>query len=174
MKISNIEMLPCPFCGRNDLKIINIESEDVPGSFYAKAVFCMDCHCTGRHNNPIGWCESDLEAIEAWNDRDQRLNSELSKKESIKDEYYINQHMIPKKELKSPRYFFICYTAISSNHQGIKGHLFSSSSDGVFDPSRIIGLATELYKHSNFIITSVFEVSKDEYEIGISDANKDS
>jgi Lar family restriction alleviation protein len=64
------KLLPCPFCGRNDLVIREDKSEDGDSTItYAYYVFCRDCHCHGRNNYPIGWCESEQAAIEAWNDR---------------------------------------------------------------------------------------------------------
>lgn len=62
-------LLPCPFCGRNDLIIHPDYSED-DGRIYAYHVFCRDCHAHGRNNYPIGWCESEDAAVEAWNDRE--------------------------------------------------------------------------------------------------------
>lgn len=69
MPLTEDQLMPCPFCGRSKLKIIDIFSEDEPTHSYAKAVFCTSCHTTGRHHNPIGWAESKQEAMEAWNTR---------------------------------------------------------------------------------------------------------
>jgi len=65
------ELKPCPFCGGADLVFRQDESEDKPVMLYAWHVFCLDCHCHGRNNYPIGWCESKLAASQAWNDRKQ-------------------------------------------------------------------------------------------------------
>lgn len=64
-------LLPCPFCGAHDLKIIGMMSEDEPRREYAKTVMCCRCHAHGRHHDPIGWSESNRAAIESWNDRSQ-------------------------------------------------------------------------------------------------------
>jgi Lar family restriction alleviation protein len=63
------ELLPCPFCGSNDLEIIPDLAKDDNNRIYAYHVFCRDCHARGRNNFPICWCESEQQAIEAWNDR---------------------------------------------------------------------------------------------------------
>jgi Lar family restriction alleviation protein len=69
------ELLPCPFCGGKDLVIREDKSGDEPEDdptdqrTYAYHVFCRGCHAHGRNNYPIGWCESEQAAIEAWNDR---------------------------------------------------------------------------------------------------------
>jgi len=62
-------MEPCPFCGGNDLNITSVHSDDWPVHEIAKAVRCSDCCAKGRHHNPIGWAESEREAVEAWNTR---------------------------------------------------------------------------------------------------------
>lgn len=71
------DLLPCPFCGGTDLVYRQDEAEDEPGHFYAWHVFCRDCHCHGRNNFPIGWCESEQAAAEAWNLRGYRRYSDL-------------------------------------------------------------------------------------------------
>lgn len=63
------DLLPCPFCGGEDLVIHSDISEDAPHREYAKHVFCRRCHCHGRNHYPIGWAECEKAAIEAWNDR---------------------------------------------------------------------------------------------------------
>ena len=65
-------MKPCPFCDRSDLIVHEDVSEDEPKRVYAYHVFCRDCHCHGRNNYRIGWCESPSAAIEAWNDRPEK------------------------------------------------------------------------------------------------------
>lgn len=59
----------CPFCGQKDLSIIPDISEDEEKRIYAYHVYCNTCGCTGRNHYPIGWCETEEEAIEAWNHR---------------------------------------------------------------------------------------------------------
>lgn len=140
------DLIPCPFCGRSDLVIINIKSEDDPWSYYAKAVFCKDCHCTGRHCNPIGWCESDLDAIEIWNTRKsgQRPDIKLSP------------------EVKPPRYFFVCYE-LDLPRGTTKGHLNVRSSNGLFSARETIETIKKMVNGSdNVILTSVFEINKEE------------
>lgn len=61
------QLKPCPFCGGKDLTYHEDTSEDEPTMKYAWHVFCRDCHCHGRNNFPIGWCESKEAAAEAWN-----------------------------------------------------------------------------------------------------------
>lgn len=64
------ELLPCPFCGTSDaLHIFEDKSEDDPNWTIAYHVECGHCGCHGRNNYPIGWCESEQEAREAWNHR---------------------------------------------------------------------------------------------------------
>jgi len=63
-------LLPCPFCQGTDLSIRKDYAEDDPSHSYAMHVFCNDCHAHGRNNYPIGWCESETAAAEAWNDRE--------------------------------------------------------------------------------------------------------
>jgi Lar family restriction alleviation protein len=69
------DLLPCPFCGSIDLKIVGVAAEDDPDFEYARAVMCMVCYARGRHNYPIGWAESDRAASEAWNEREPRPDS---------------------------------------------------------------------------------------------------
>lgn len=64
----NTHLKPCPFCAGSDLKVVELLLDKEVG-FYAKAVFCNDCHCTGRHAVRSGWSETDQEAIEVWNNR---------------------------------------------------------------------------------------------------------
>jgi Lar family restriction alleviation protein len=64
------KFLPCPFCGRTeDLSVEEDISEDNDKHAYACHVSCGCCGARGRNNYPIGWVESDGQAIEAWNDR---------------------------------------------------------------------------------------------------------
>jgi hypothetical protein len=64
------EIDPCPLCGnKKDLIVLPDFSEDEPTRIYAYHVFCQHCHTHGRNCYPIGWCESEQAAIEAWNDR---------------------------------------------------------------------------------------------------------
>jgi Lar family restriction alleviation protein len=65
----NTELLPCPFCGSNDLIVVPDLAEDDNNRIYAYHVFCRDCHAHGRNKFPFCWCESEQQAIEAWNDR---------------------------------------------------------------------------------------------------------
>lgn len=68
-------LLPCPFCRGSDLVYRKDFAEDDPSHWYAIHVFCQDCHAHGRNNYPIGWCESEEAAAEAWNDREpSRIN----------------------------------------------------------------------------------------------------
>lgn len=62
--------LPCPFCGRTkELSIEeDISEDDNDTHAYACHVLC-GCGARGRNLYPIGWVESDGQAIEAWNDR---------------------------------------------------------------------------------------------------------
>jgi Lar family restriction alleviation protein len=69
------DLLPCPFCGSIDLKIVGVAAEDDPDFEYARAVMCMICYARGRHNYPIGWAESDRAASEAWNEREAQPDS---------------------------------------------------------------------------------------------------
>jgi len=62
-------LLPCPFCGGNDLKVLPDCAEDDNNRIYAYHVFCQDCHARGRNHYPISYCESERAAKEAWNDR---------------------------------------------------------------------------------------------------------
>jgi hypothetical protein len=64
------EFLPCPFCGRTEYLSIeeDISEEDNDKHAYACHVICS-CGARGRNNYPIGWVESDGQAIEALNDR---------------------------------------------------------------------------------------------------------
>lgn len=62
-------MSACPFCGREELSIEEDISEDNDKHAYACHVRCLTCGARGRNNYPIGWVESDGQAIEAWNDR---------------------------------------------------------------------------------------------------------
>lgn len=62
-------MKPCPFCGKDDDLSVRDMVNVIEGDTYARAVICGHCFCVGRHVYPIGWTESDEEAIEAWNDR---------------------------------------------------------------------------------------------------------
>jgi Lar family restriction alleviation protein len=63
------DLLPCPFCGGTDLIVDTDYARDDDIRAYAYHIFCNDCHATGRNQYPIGWCESEEMAIEAWNDR---------------------------------------------------------------------------------------------------------
>lgn len=64
------ELKPCPFCGSPDLEILPEWSDDInPMRVIAYFVHCKDCLAQGRMTYPIGWCESELAAIQAWNDR---------------------------------------------------------------------------------------------------------
>lgn len=64
------DLLPCPFCRGTDLVYRKDYAEDDPGRWYAIHVFCTDCHAHGRNNYPIGWCEDEQMAADAWNDRE--------------------------------------------------------------------------------------------------------
>jgi Lar family restriction alleviation protein len=68
--MANPRLLPCPFCRGTDLVYRKDYAEDDPTHCYAIHVFCQDCHAHGRNNYPIGWCESEEAAAEAWNDRE--------------------------------------------------------------------------------------------------------
>lgn len=61
---------PCPFCYGRNLVYRKDYAEDDPGHAYAIHVFCQDCHAHGRNNYPIGWCETEEMAADAWNDRE--------------------------------------------------------------------------------------------------------
>ena len=63
-----IDLKRCPFCGRHDLTIRDVCSEE-DGRSYARAVFCLSCHATGGHAFRIGWAETDDGAAEGWNNR---------------------------------------------------------------------------------------------------------
>ncbi len=64
------DILPCPFCGNEkDFKIVPEYAEDDPTWIVTYHVYCKWCHARGRNCYPIGWCESEQAAIEAWNDR---------------------------------------------------------------------------------------------------------
>jgi len=63
------ELKPCPFCGGSDLEITPRKAHDDNDREYAKAVHCRDCMTVGPHEVGIGWCETDEEAVEAWNRR---------------------------------------------------------------------------------------------------------
>ncbi|MFA5247896.1 MAG: Lar family restriction alleviation protein [Candidatus Paceibacterota bacterium] len=65
----NEKLLPCPFCGSNDLEIVPDLAEDDNNRIYAYHVFCKDCYARGRNLYPHCWCESEQQAIEAWNNR---------------------------------------------------------------------------------------------------------
>lgn len=67
--MSDTKLLPCPFCGGSDLRVIKMMSEDEPVREYARAILCRDCHAHGRHAFRIGWTESDIAAAEGWNCR---------------------------------------------------------------------------------------------------------
>lgn len=69
LNMSTQQPLPCPFCGNTKLIIEPDRAEDDNGRIYAYHVYCPDCHARGRNMYPICWCESEQEAIEAWNDR---------------------------------------------------------------------------------------------------------
>lgn len=68
------KLAPCPFCGGNNLIVRKDFSEDEMTSWYAMHVFCTDCHARGRNNYPIGWCESERAASDAWNDRNGNVD----------------------------------------------------------------------------------------------------
>jgi Lar family restriction alleviation protein len=68
------KLAPCPFCGGNRLVICKDHSEDDPSNWYAMHVFCTECHARGRNNYPIGWCESERAASDAWNDRNGNVD----------------------------------------------------------------------------------------------------
>jgi hypothetical protein len=65
----------CPFCGKNDaLEVLPDSHDNDTPAFnshfvYAYHVHCHHCGCNGRNNYPIGWCETEEAAIEAWNHR---------------------------------------------------------------------------------------------------------
>lgn len=63
-------LAPCPFCHGTDLVYRKDYAEDDPTHAYAIHVFCQDCHTHGRNNYPIGWCETEEMAADAWNDRE--------------------------------------------------------------------------------------------------------
>lgn len=67
------EMLPCPFCGGNDLDVLPVWNEDPAFSnvdtIYAYEVFCQSCHASGPRCVAIGWLETQESAIEQWNIR---------------------------------------------------------------------------------------------------------
>jgi len=59
--------IACPFCGLDDaLKVFPDYSEDEPDHIIAYHVKCRHCGARGRNNYPIGWCESEEAAWEAW------------------------------------------------------------------------------------------------------------
>ncbi len=62
------DLLPCPFCGGMDIALRDVRAEE-DGRPYAKAYWCRDCHCVGRHNHRIGWSECKVSARESWNTR---------------------------------------------------------------------------------------------------------
>lgn len=64
-----VALLPCPFCGRNDLKVIPLYSEDDPKHIYAYTVMCRSCHAHGMNNFPICWAETEQMARDGWNTR---------------------------------------------------------------------------------------------------------
>jgi Lar family restriction alleviation protein len=68
------ELKPCPFCGGNNLTIRKDFSKYEVVNWYAMHVFCTDCHACGRNNYPIGWCESERAASDAWNDRNGNVD----------------------------------------------------------------------------------------------------
>lgn len=63
-----MDLLACPFCGQNDLSILPDKDEE-DGHVYSYHVHCNTCGARGRNNYPIGWCESEEQAKEAWNHR---------------------------------------------------------------------------------------------------------
>lgn len=65
----NIQLLPCPFCGSTDLVIRPDKAEDDNDRIYAYHVSCKTCSARGRNLYPVCWCESEQQAVEAWNDR---------------------------------------------------------------------------------------------------------
>lgn len=61
---------PCPFCHGHRLNFGRLYSEDDPKQWIAMFVQCDDCGAKGRHSYPIGWCETEEMAADAWNDRE--------------------------------------------------------------------------------------------------------
>ena len=120
--------------------------------------------------------ESLTEIYDRKDEENAKLKEELTKlrealdikKSSHQEEHYINQHMIPKKEAKMPRYFFVCFEVLS---QGIpskgpitKGHITTRANDGLFNPQCIINEIKNFFNKGseNVILTSVFEITKEE------------
>lgn len=66
----------CPFCRRNDMLTIETDISSEDGRLYAYHVLCRNCGCRGRNRFRIGWCETRLSAIEAWQDRGSIENGE--------------------------------------------------------------------------------------------------
>ena len=58
-KGAGMEIRNCPFCGGNNFDVINTGGDD-PAQF---AVWCSGCASTST------WCDTDDQAIEAWNNR---------------------------------------------------------------------------------------------------------
>lgn len=81
----NGELKPCPFCGGNDLIIF--PDRNVEGTIFSYHVHCRDCLCNGRNHNKIGWCETEAEAVEAWNTRASQTTISKVAAERIKTEY---------------------------------------------------------------------------------------
>lgn len=76
------QLLPCPFCGRDDyLSVLKSGPKNPHNSPHAHFVYCGVCHSQGRCTYPIGWVESEKAAEEAWNDR--KLHSSVSLKRRL-------------------------------------------------------------------------------------------
>lgn len=86
-------LLPCLSCGSDtSLSIRPEESEGVVFTYY---VGCGTCGARGRNRTRIGWCESETEAAEAWNDRTVALSEKALFDNRFTNGYSIAPHGQP-------------------------------------------------------------------------------
>ena len=105
-----MEKLDCPFCGKGDALTIEKDVGE-EGDVYAYHVECGHCGCHGRNNYPIGWCESEQEAVEAWNHRGS-IRPELFFSANQAEKYSIEKH--------GPDGQYALYFGRDMNHHGAR------------------------------------------------------
>ena len=85
-----ISLERCLSCG--DSRHLSIVSDEEDGRVFAYHVECDNCGARGRNRTRIGWCESEKEAAEAWNDRTVALSEKTLISNQIAHHYSIEPH----------------------------------------------------------------------------------
>lgn len=91
----SIELQSCLSCGDPQNLVIRPDKDEEDGRIFAYHVECETCGARGRNRVRIGWCESEQEAAEAWNDRSVVLNEKALVNSRLAHYYSIEPHGQP-------------------------------------------------------------------------------